>query len=146
MSHSRARLLGLLAALAWLVPLAAQAAPERVRIDVMVSLLSNEPGDVDARASKLDEKLRSQFRYQSLRVLESKRLKLAIDEVGSLRLPNGRALRVRPLHVGENGVLIAVSLEGLLETDLRVRSGRLVVIGSEPYQGGKLVISLEPSY
>ena len=118
----------------------------RVEIDVMISHISNRPGDIDPAGRKLDRELRDQFRYESLRVLESRRLSLRLDEVGSVDLPNGKPLRVRPLQVGERGVLVAVAIEGTLQTDLRVRNGHLVVIGAEPYEDGRLVISLEPHF
>jgi hypothetical protein len=117
-----------------------------VAIEVMVSHISNRPGDIDPAGRKLDRKLRDQFRYESLRVLENRRLSLKLDEVGTVRLPSGKRLRVRPLQVGERGVLVAVSIEGTLQTDLRIRNGHLVVIGAEPYKDGKLVISLEPHF
>jgi len=118
----------------------------RVEIDVMISHISNRPGDIDPAGRKLDRELRDQFRYESLRVLESRRLSLRLDEVGSVDLPNGKPLRVRPLQVGERGVLVAVAIEGTLQTDLRIRNGHLVVIGAEPYEDGRLVISLEPHF
>ena len=117
-----------------------------IAIDVMVSHISNRPGDVDPEGRKLDRKLRDQFRYESLRVLENRRLSLKLDEVGTVRLPSGKRLRVRPLQVGERGVLVAVAIEDTLQTDLRIRNGHLVVIGAEPYEEGKLVISLEPHF
>ena len=126
--------------------LAAAQGVSRVTFEVMVSHISDRPGQIDARASKLDRKLRKEFRYQSLRVLQSQSLSLAIDQVGSLKLPNGKQLRVRPLQVGDNGVLTAVSVEGTLDTDLRIRNGHLVVIGAQRHDDGKLVISLEPHF
>jgi hypothetical protein len=126
-------------------PTAAQT-DERVEIEVLVSHISNRPGKVDPAGRKLDRKLRDQFRYESLHVLESRRLRLGLDEVGSVRLPSGKQLRVRPLQVSARGVLVAVAIEGTLQTDLRIRNGHLVVIGAEPYQEGRLVISLEPHY
>jgi hypothetical protein len=126
-------------------PTAAQS-EQRVEIEVLVSHISNRPGEVDPAGRKLDRKLRDQFRYESLKVLESRRLRLGLDEVGSVRLPSGKQLRVRPLQVGARGVLVAVAIEGTLQTDLRIRNGHLVVIGAEPYQEGRLVISLEPHF
>ena len=79
-------------------------------------------------------------------MLDSKSLSLALDEVGSLALPNGKRLRVRPLDVSDNGVLLAVGVEGVVKTDLRVPSGHLVAIGAGRHREGKLIISLEPRY
>ena len=44
------------------------------------------------------------------------------------------------------GVLMAVEVQGLLRTRLRVPNHHQVVIGVQSYDDGRLVISLEPSY
>ncbi len=134
-----------MACLALLAPAAAEPS-QKVRMEVMVSHISNEPGEVDPRADEIDRKLRDQFRYESLTVIQTKTLTLGLDEVGSVRLPNGRRLQVRPLQIDDRGVLTAVSLEGSVDADLRIRNGHLVVIGAESYRGGKLVVSLEPHF
>ena len=48
-----------------------------VRFDIMVSQISDQPGPIDPRAKALHEKLRREFRYESLRVLEKANMKLA---------------------------------------------------------------------
>ncbi len=123
-----------------------QAQPQSIRMEVMISQISTQPGEIDARAGKLHRKLRDQIRYESLRVLQTREFELALDEVGEMRLPNGRKLQVRPLSVDSHGVLTAVSLEGSVDADMRIRNGHLVVIGAEPFEDGKLVVSLEPHY
>jgi hypothetical protein len=122
------------------------AAQERVTIQVVVAQLSEQAGPIDPRAEKLHRKLREQFRYESLSVLETRRLDLALNEVGSLRLPTGQDLRVRPLQISERGLLMAVDWVGKLETDSRVKNGHLFVMGPERYRDGKLVVSLEPQF
>ena len=120
--------------------------PRRIAIDVTVSHATDAEGTVDPRAGQLDSLLKPQFRYGGLKVLQEQRLNLALDEVGTLQLPNGRKFRVRPLDVGSEGVLLSVSVQGTLWTDMRVRNGHPVVIGAERYQDGKLVISLKPHF
>ncbi len=127
-------------------PASGQEAPIRIGVELMVSHASDAPGPIDPRTKRLYEHLRRDFKYQSLRVLQSRRLELAIDEVGSLELPTGKWIRVRPLHVGPAGVLLAVDIEGALQSDMRIQNGHLVVIGAERYRDGKLVISLEPQF
>lgn len=117
-----------------------------INVDVMVSRISNQGSEVDSRAARLDEKLRSQFRYGSMEVLERHRMVLALDELGTVKLPTGHNLRVRPLEVNEHGVLMAVEVDDTLKTDMRIPSGNLVVIGAERYEDGKIVISIEPHY
>ena len=117
-----------------------------VRVDVMVIQISQQPGPIDARARRLHEKLHGQFRYESLRVLQRERLALAVDELASIRLPNGQKFRVRPLNLSERSVLMAVSVEGTLQTDMRIGNHKLVAIRAGPFEGGSLVISLEPDF
>jgi hypothetical protein len=121
-------------------------AQERIDIDVIVSRISGEPGKIDPRGRRIHEKLRSQIRYESLDVLLERRLDLAINQLGSMELPNRRTLRLRAMDIGERGVLLAVEVEGSLDSDLRIPNHHLVVFGTEAYEGGKLVISLEPSW
>lgn len=123
---------------------AAQQGP--IRVELMVSQISDGSGGIDARGQKLHAKLKDQFRYASLQVLETKQLQLAVDQVGSVTLPNGKRARVRPLQVDDASALLAVEVEGAVKTDVRVRNGHLVVIGAERYGDGKLVVSLEPHW
>ena len=110
---------------------------------VMVVQTSNEPGSIDPLASRLHAELRDQFRYESLRVVASRELRLDLNQSGGLTLPNGRELRVTPMLIDDKGALLAVDLRGLVQTDLRLAPGRLVVIGAEAYEGGRLVVTLE---
>ena len=117
-----------------------------IEVELMVAHLSDEPGGIDARGQKLHEKLKDQFRYQSLEVLETRTLRLLADQVGSVELPNGKRARVRPLQLDAASALLAVEVEGAVKTDVRVKNGHLVVIGAERYRGGKLVVSLQPRW
>ena len=130
----------LLAAVAWADP------PRRVAVEVTVSHALDAQGAIDPRGSALNAFLKPQFRYGSLKVLQVEQLDLALDEVGTLELPNGRKFRVRPLDIGPEGVLLSVSVQGTLWTDMRVRNGHLVVIGAERFEEGKLVVSVEPRF
>jgi hypothetical protein len=126
------------------VALAQQARP--INVDVTVSQISQQPGPVDPRASRLDAQLRGEFRYESLRVLQQKRLALDLNELGKLSLPNGSELQLRPLSLSDRGVLMAVSVRGSVQSDMQIPNGHLVAIGAGQFEGGKLVISLEPHF
>jgi len=131
----------------WLAPGLGQAQQARsIDVDVMVCRISQEPGPVDPRARRLDAQLRGEFRYESLRVLQQKRLSLPLNELGRLSLPNGSELQLRPLSLSDRGVLMAVAVEGSVQSDMQIPNGHLVAIGAGPLEGGKLVISLEPHF
>jgi hypothetical protein len=101
---------------------------------------------VDPRASRLDAQLRGEFRYESLRVLQQKRLSLELNQLGRLSLPNGSELQLRPLSLSDRGVLMAVTVRGSVQSDMQIPNGHLVAIGAGQFEGGKLVISLEPHF
>jgi hypothetical protein len=116
-----------------------------IQMRMMVTRLSNDGRGVDPRAKELENKLSNQgIRYDSAEVLQKKRLKLGVDEVRTIDLPNGRKAHVRPLHQGEDGVLMAVDVEGSSKADVRAKPNHTVIFSAGPYQDGKLVLSLEP--
>jgi len=124
-------------------PALAQTA-RRVGLSLTVSHASQQPGPVDPALHDLHESLRDDFRYESLRVIERRRLDLRTGEIGGLDLPSGKRVRVRPLHMGPSGVLLAVDVENTLHTDMRVPDRKPVSIGLERYDDGKLILTLEP--
>jgi hypothetical protein len=116
-----------------------------IQMRMMVTRLSNDGRGVDPKAKELESKLSSQgIRYDSAEVLQKKRLKLGVDEVRTIDLPNGRKARVRPLHQDADGVLMAVDVEGSSKADVRAKPNHTVIFSAGPYQDGKLVLSLEP--
>lgn len=133
-------------ALAILASVASAKDARRFDVQVTVTQISEKAGKADPRTRRLDEAIRKQFRYESLQFLDEKKLELAIDEVGSVRLPTGDMFRVRPLNLGDRGLLMAVGWEGEMQMDMHARSGHLLVIGGPDYKGGRLVISIEPTY
>ena len=118
----------------------------RFNVKVTVAKISDAEGKIDARAERLDRNLRKKFKYNSLEVIKERRLKLALDEVGSVELPGGRMFRVQPLNVGERGLLMAVGWEGEVMMDMRAPSNHLLVIGGPSHRDGQLVVSIEPQY
>jgi len=115
-------------------------------VKVTVAEISDAAGKIDARAERLDRNLREKFKYNSLRVIKERRLNLALDEVGSVELPNGRMFRVQPLNVGDRGLLMAVGWEGEVMMDMRAPSNHLLVIGGPSHGDSQLVVSIEPQY
>ncbi len=118
----------------------------RFTVKVTVAEISDAEGKIDKRAKRLDRNLRKKFKYKSLRVIKERRLNLALDEVGSVKLPNGRMFRVRPLDLGDRGLLMAVGWEGKVMMDMRAPNNHLLVIGGPAHGDGQLVVSIEPQY
>jgi hypothetical protein len=135
------------AALAAAQPANAQgAASDRVPVNVIVVHTSNGEGGVDPRARGLDKKLKKQLRYKSMRVIQEQRVDLEMNRVGTVELPDGRKVRMRPMQKGPKGVLMAVDVQGAVKLDVRAPNHHMVVIGAGEYEGGNLAVSIEPDY
>jgi hypothetical protein len=144
-AHGAAALATSIAVLA-LVVASTATAQQAVRIQMMVSLTSDEPGAIDPKAERIAGRLKRDFRFESLRVLDEKAERLAVDGVMAVALPNGKQARVRLLSMDERGVLLAVDIEGAVRVDARAHSGHLLVFGAGSHDGGRLVVSIEPSF
>ena len=131
---------------ALVLKLAAGAQAQEVDLELTVAQISDEKGPIDPRGQQIHEKLAREFRYGSLAVIESRRIRLSLNEVGRLKLPNGRKVEIVPLLLDERGLLMAVDVEGVLKTDLRVKSGHLVVFGAHRHGSDKLVIAVTPRF
>ncbi len=119
---------------------------ESVGILLTVSHASSRPGPIDPGAAEIHRQLHHEFRYESLRVIEKRHVNLHMQELGGIDLPTGKRVLLRPMSLTPSGVLIAVEIEGTLQTDVRVPNRRQVVIGVERYQDGKLILTLQPDY
>jgi len=136
--------MGMLAFVLLAIPGHAQA--QTVELEVTVAQIFDAPGPIDPKGARIHEKLTREFRYGSLTVVDSKRMKLGLNEVGKLKLPNGKTVTLVPMLLDDRGVLMAVDVEGVLKTDLRVKSGHLVVFGAHRHGDGKLVIAVTPRF
>ena len=119
---------------------------DRVPVNVIVVHTSQRKGGVDPGARELDAKLKGQLRYKSMRVIQQERVDLRVDQVGTVRLPDGRKVRMRPMHKSDRGVLMAVDVEGAVKLDARAPNHHKVVIGAGEFEDGNLAISIEPDY
>ena len=135
-------MLAALILLAWALPGWAQS--ERIPVEVLVTHHSNQGRGIDPSAQSLDKRLRpAGIAFDSIRVLKRERMNLTLDEVSRFQLPNGKAVRMRPIHKGAGGVLMAVDVEGAAKLDARMQSHKPVVIRAGPHQKGHLVVSIE---
>ena len=114
-------------------------------LKVIVANLTDSHKKIDEGARRLDKELKSQFRYEGIRVLDTVNVTLTGDEVWDHKLPSRRRLRIRPLVVKEGSALISVEISGLVQSDLKVKEGQLVIIGAERFGDGKLVIAIDAS-
>lgn len=127
-----------------LVAGAASAEDAKIPVNVLITHVSNKGSGIDPAARGLGRNLdRHSIAFDSIKVIEDRRLMLELDEVKTLRLPNGRKARVRPISRGEKSVLMAIDVEGAVKVDARVKRKRPFVIRAGRHDGGNLMLSLE---
>ena len=117
-----------------------------VGLTLTLSHASPEPGPIEPSVAEIDRQLQREFRYESLHVIEQRHVILRMQELAGIDLPTGKRVELRPLSLTPSGVLIAVEIKGTLAADLRVPNRKQVVIGVDRYQGGKLILILQPDY
>ena len=149
-SSSRQRW-GLAASLAAALLLAAPVAaedPRAISFEVTVVHVSTGKGGVQAsdRARRVDGIIGPQIKYDSLRVIDFMRRKVEMNQISSVTLPSGNRFRFRPMDLSDKGVLVAVDVERSTQGDFRIPRRKPVVFGGQRYQGGQLVIVLEPDF
>jgi hypothetical protein len=136
-----------LAALLLAGPVAAED-PGPIAFEVTVVHVSSGKGGVQAsdRARRIDRIIGAQIKYDSLRVIDFKRRKVQMNQIGSVTLPSGNRFRFRPMDLSDQGVLVAVDVERSTQGDFRIPKRKPVVFGGQRYQDGQLVIVLEPDF
>ena len=51
-----------------------------------------------------------------------------------------------PMAVDESGVLLAVDIEGAVKVDAKAKSGHMLVFVAGRHAGGRLIVSVEPTF
>ena len=117
----------------------------RVSFDVQVVHGSNKgEAKSDPRCEQIKHNLPIQFK--SLSEVQRKRLKSRLGQPSALKLPSGRQIRLVPISIIDNRLHVLLKMEGLVESQLRLSSGRAVIVGGEPYDDGRIIIKLTPQF
>ncbi len=116
-------------------------AQEAFEFDVSV-LHATPTGSVDRAAGRFHRLLGKRVRYEGLRVVTSKSLRVATNDIGSVKLPDGVRFGFRPIDPEGPGVLVAIDM-GQTQGDFRLPAGKPLVLGGSAWKGGQLVVVLE---
>ena len=122
--------------------------PRPITFEVTVVHVSGGKGGIQAtdRARRVDRILGKKLKYESLRVLDFKRREVPLNQIGTVKLPNEKRFRFRPMDLSDEGVLVAVDVEKSPQGDFRIPSRKPVFIGAQRYQDGDLWVVLEPDF
>ncbi len=122
-----------------------RATPRSVLVRAMVVHAEKKAGQVDWICEKLRRKL-APMNFGTLRVVQRRQFKLAFGESGRLLLPEGREVRFLPISVLHRKLHMQVEMPGLLNTRMRMTSGRGVILGGVEHGGGYLIVHMVPNF
>ena len=143
-----------------------------IAFDVQVVHGTNEHEKAsDPRCDEIKKTLPIQFK--TLEEVRREQLTTTLGQARGMNLPSGRRMNLVPISVVDNRLspeelpdpMIAsgaesplrspvvdnrlnllLKMDGLVHTRLQLVSGRPVIVGGEPYQGGKIIIKMTPTF
>ena len=116
-----------------------------IAFDVQVVHGTNEHEKAsDPRCAEIKKTLPIQFK--TLEEVRREQLTTTLGQARGMNLPSGRRMNLVPISVVDNRLNLLLKMDGLVHTRLQLVSGRPVIVGGEPYQGGKIIIKMTPTF
>jgi hypothetical protein len=118
-----------------------------VPLKVQVIYAANEAGGVDSRLGALAAELQKTFRYSKYELLDSPQGSAPLNQGWRTALPGDRLLEITPTAIqdGEYTIAIRVQASGgqaLVNTRIKLKAGRSVLVGGPTHQKGVLIIAI----
>lgn len=127
-----------------LLPTTALSAEREVRFRVHVLLATKQGNDIDPQISKeVRAYLKKSFgtRYSSFRQLDSRLLKVALDQTAEMPLPDQSTLGLRFRDIHGDFVKLTMTIKDL-RTTIRIRDGGLFFQAGHRYKNGMLILAI----
>jgi len=145
-THKSSGMLLAVVAWAWLVPLAASAQAETVKVQVEVVLASKKGSEVEPPELA---KMKEQFQKQNFSFTSFKRLSLDVLEVGAkqpteVKLPSGTNASLQLLGMKEGTATVRVAIPRQPTLDVELGRQGAVYQKAGKYVGGELILVLSP--
>lgn len=116
-----------------------------ILVRALVVHAMQKPGQVDWICEDLKRKL-DMMNFGTLRVLQRRQFKLRFGEEGRLSLPAGHEVRFLPISILNRELHMQVEMPGSVNTRMRMKSGRGVILGGIQHEDGHLIVHLEPNF
>jgi hypothetical protein len=123
-------------------PAAPPATP--VAFEVNVCLASQPEGEVDPECRSMQSQL--PVRFGTLKVQQRRNLNVVFGEPGGVELPTGSTVEFRPISIVESQLHMQLEMPGVMNTRLRLQSGRSVILAGERHGNGYLIIEVKPTF
>ena len=84
--------------------------------------------------------------FRSVRMQEQRSYNLRMGEQGRYPLPSGGEIHMLPVQVLDQRLHMQFEMPGVVNTRLRLRNGKRMVVGGVPFKNGQLIIQVEPEF
>jgi hypothetical protein len=119
-------------------------AQDRVQFEVMVAQAFDREGSIDPSCQELSKRL--PMRYGTIRMVRHRNFDLDLGKAATVQLPSGRLLSFLPIQVINRRLHLQYRMSNVVNTRLQLVSGKPVILGGEPFDGGFLIVQLTPSF
>jgi hypothetical protein len=128
---------------------------EPVAFEVNVCLASTPEGEVDPECRSIQSQL--PVRFGTLKVQKRHKVSVTFGEPGGIELPTGSTVEFRPISIVESPSVgnrlsriyelhMQVEMPGMVNTRLRIQSGRSLILAGQRHSDGYLVIEIKPTF
>ncbi len=127
-----------------LVPATGHAAAPEVKFRVRVLLASKQGDHIDPQIGpRVREYLKKSFgaRYTSFRQLDNRVMKVQLDQVGEMPLPDQSSLSLKFREIQGDFVRLTMEVKDL-RTTIRIRDGGLFFQAGHRYKNGILILAI----
>jgi hypothetical protein len=84
--------------------------------------------------------------FGGLQLVQNQEFELKVGQRTQFALPSGRTVRMLPVAIQGRQLHLHFEMSGIMNTRLRMRSGRPMIVGGEPHRGGQLIVEVTPSF
>ena len=125
-------------------------AASNINIAVRTILASQNSQHIDPRLKNLVGELRSVFRYTSYRLLGENRVRLRMNQTGTISLPGNRILKTTPTRIrGNRAELHLIIVKGnrqIFQTTIQLLNRGSITLGGPKHKKGILLLNIFNSF
>jgi hypothetical protein len=139
-----------LATVALVASVAAEAAAQqgqgqRVFVHVMIVKAGPQEGSDDPECRELRKRL-GPMDVGPLHMMRKSNCQLGFGENCAVPLPAGGEIRLKPLSIHKQRLNMQLQMPGWVNSHLRMRAGKPLIVNGPRYQGGQLLIQIVPRF
>ncbi len=124
-------------------PRAASGMPP-ISFKVSVVYATQKAGKIDTRTLPLINRM--PMKFGSAEVLDERSISVPFGQNSAVPLASGSEIRLLPVVVHQNQLHMQLEMPGVVNTRMRMTSGRPVILGGIPYRDGLLIIQVLPEF